>query len=90
MSIPSRSNRENDQPLPTKNQSRDIQFLLVADVYDRRELGIRRYGTALQANNGRCALVDAYFEALDLATYLRQAIEEDPEALRVLKELRPT
>ena len=38
--------------------------------------GIVRYGTPLQAHNGRDALVDAYQEALDLAVYLRQAIYE--------------
>ncbi len=39
-------------------------------------LGKQRYGTALYANNGRSALRDAYEEALDLACYLRQALEE--------------
>ena len=34
------------------------------------------HGTPLQAHNGRDPLVDAYQEALDLAVYLRQAIEE--------------
>lgn len=42
----------------------------------RRRLGIERYGTPLQAHNGRDALRDAYEEALDLANYLRQAMEE--------------
>ena len=40
-------------------------------------MGIEKYGTVLQPNNGRNALVDAYQEALDLAVYLRQRIEED-------------
>jgi hypothetical protein len=39
-------------------------------------MGRRKYGTALEANNGRDALMDAYQEALDLAMYLRQAIAE--------------
>lgn len=39
-------------------------------------MGRARYGTPLQAGNGRDALVDAYQEALDLCVYLRQAIEE--------------
>jgi hypothetical protein len=38
--------------------------------------GIETYGTPLQAHNGRDALWDAYEEALDLAIYLRQVIEE--------------
>lgn len=50
--------------------------MVIADIHHRREVGIQRYGTALQAHNGRDALRDAYEEALDLAMYLRQAIEE--------------
>ena len=50
--------------------------MVIADITARREVGIQRYGTALQAGNGRDALRDAYEEALDLASYLRQAIEE--------------
>lgn len=40
-------------------------------------MGLKKYGTVLQPNNGRDALVDAYQEALDLVVYLRQRIEED-------------
>jgi hypothetical protein len=42
----------------------------------RKVVGLKRYGTLLQPFNGRDALRDAYEEALDLAQYLRQAIEE--------------
>lgn len=38
--------------------------------------GRSKYGTPLQANNGRDPLVDAYQESLDLCVYLRQAIAE--------------
>lgn len=54
----------------------DITELVIADLKQRRELGILKYGTTLQAFNGRHALIDAYQEALDLCQYLRQAIEE--------------
>jgi hypothetical protein len=37
---------------------------------------VRRYGTKLQAGNGRNALQDAYDECLDMAVYLKQAIVE--------------
>lgn len=53
-----------------------IQDLVIADIEARKAVGIRKYGTVLQAHNGRDALMDAYQEALDLAMYLRQAIEE--------------
>ena len=65
------------EPPPISDPGRpDIQSLVVADVLARREFGIKKYGTALQANNGRNALWDAYQEALDLVAYLRQMIEE--------------
>ena len=68
--------REGDQPLPVKNDRPDIQSLVLEDVIRRRQLGILRYGTPLQAGNGRDMLRDAYEEALDLAIYLRGCIEE--------------
>jgi hypothetical protein len=50
--------------------------MVIADITERRQVGIARYGTPLQAHNGRDALRDAYEEALDLACYLRQMIAE--------------
>ncbi len=86
-----------EQPMPTPNEERDIQSLVISDIVTRRAVGIQRYGTALQPNNGRDALRDAYEEALDLAMYLRQAIEErdlaerrflaDPDFERALRQL---
>lgn len=49
------------------------------DMRERHVVGVERYGTPLQAFNGRKALVDAYQECLDLAVYLRQEIEERAE-----------
>lgn len=68
--------REGDQPLPIPNEGRDIGLLVAQDVLERRRLGISRYGTPLQAFNGRDALRDLYEELLDAAAYVRQLIEE--------------
>ena len=65
-----------EQPMPIPNDSPDVQSMVIEDIRHRREVGIERYGTALQPHNGRDALRDAYEEALDLACYLRQAIAE--------------
>jgi hypothetical protein len=65
-----------DQPRPTPNTSAAIVDLVLADIRERDRIGRLRYGTRLQANNGRDAMLDAYHEALDLALYLRQCIEE--------------
>lgn len=78
ISIPERLNLEGDsQPMPTINTAEDIKSAVIRDIELRRELGIKRYGTALQPNNGRNALQDAYEEALDLAMYLKQRLVEE-------------
>lgn len=56
--------------------SESIQAKVRRDLEERERIGKERYGTALYPHNGRCALRDAYEEALDLACYLRQALEE--------------
>lgn len=65
-----------DQPTPVTNGGTPIWELVIQDMKERDQVGRERYGTPLQAFNGRDALVDAYQEALDLAVYLRQAIVE--------------
>jgi len=66
-----------DHPAPTPRPGAgSIQALVRADLEAREAVGIERYGTPLQAHNGRDALRDAYEEALDLACYLRQALAE--------------
>ncbi len=67
------------QPDPIQNEGQAIWHLVIADMKARDALGRQRYRTPLQAFNGRDALQDAYEEALDLAVYLRQAIEERKE-----------
>lgn len=65
-----------DQPPPIANDRPSVQSMVRADLTDREQVGIQRYGTPLQPHNGRDALVDAYQEALDLACYLRQLLAE--------------
>lgn len=77
-----------DQPPPAPNAGRPIWELVVEDMIQRDQLGRQRYGTPLQAHNGRDALVDAYQEALDLCVYLRQAIQERKDALAEVDRLR--
>jgi hypothetical protein len=64
------------QPKPKQNNNTPIVDLVVHDLNERAEISKKEYGTYLQAGNGRDALIDAYEEALDLAMYLRQLIEE--------------
>lgn len=50
--------------------------MVIEDIKQRKQIGIERYGTPLQAFNGRDALQDAYEEAIDLCMYLKQLIVE--------------
>ena len=70
------STLNNSEPSPLSNDSIPIWELVTTDMKARDSFGRRKYGTPLQSNNGRNALIDAYQECLDLAVYLRQAIEE--------------
>jgi len=63
------------QPDP-KGKGDPILGMVLADLTNRALEGNKKYGEPLKAHNGRNALWDAYQEALDLAMYLRQAIEE--------------
>lgn len=69
------TNLSTPEPPPTATTGPAIWMLVVCDMLDRHEAGVAKYGTPLQADNGRDPLVDAYQEALDLAVYLRQEIE---------------
>lgn len=62
--------------MPIKTSGPAIVDLVIADFGERDRVGVETYGARLQAHNGRDSLRDAYEEALDLALYLRQRIEE--------------
>jgi hypothetical protein len=76
-----------EQPPPAPAAG-DCWLLVQADMEARRRMGIAKYGTPVQAGNGRRALVDAYDEVLDQAVYLRQEIEERRELDAELAKLR--
>lgn len=62
---------------------RDIRLGLLHEVknlmVERRQLGIDRYGTVLQAFNGRNAIDDLLAEQLDSLAYSEQVSLEHPE-----------
>ena len=63
-------------PPPTPNQHPAIWTIVMGDMDQRNQFGIKKYGTPLQPFNGRDSLRDAYEEALDLCVYLRTAMYE--------------
>jgi hypothetical protein len=54
----------------------EVLPLVLADLEARIATGEDEYGEPLTTHNGRDPLQDAYEEALDLALYLRQELEE--------------
>lgn len=80
--------RPGDQKLPVPNDQPDIQSQVVADIEQRRQLGIDRYGTALQPFNGRDVDQDAYEEAMDLTMYLKQRMIERTDDAMLANILR--
>lgn len=65
-----------EQSAPLSNDTTPVWDLVVTDMRERDHVGRRRYGTPLQAGNGRDALVGLYQELLDAVVYIRQVIEE--------------
>jgi hypothetical protein len=68
------------QPRPTTNNNPAVWEEVIKDMQARDSFGRQKYGTPLQAFNGRDALRDAYEESLDLCVYLRQALYERDKA----------
>lgn len=65
--------------LPAPNRTtRLAREALAAAGRDRDAIGLARYGTRLQAHNGRDALRDAFDEDLDGLAYTRDALERAP------------
>lgn len=62
---------------PVPNNSEPVVNQVMHDLHRRKVMGIKKYGTPLQAHNGRDALQDAYEEALDLCCYLKQKLLEE-------------
>lgn len=70
------------QPAPIPNNHPPVVDRLIELLRERKALGVARYGVALQPFNGRDALRDALEEAIDMAAYLMQAIEERDSVAR--------
>jgi len=65
-----------EQELPVANDNPAVWDLVLADMARRDKLGESRYGSRLQAHNGRDSLRDLYEELLDGAVYARQLMFE--------------
>lgn len=71
------------QPPPVAREGAPrIAERVIDDIGERMRRGAREYGTALQAHNGRRALLDLYEELLDGAHYVKQRLDEEDQTLR--------
>lgn len=64
------------QPMPAGGTGSDIFDLVIADFQERNALGLRTYGVALRAHDGRINMIDLYQEMLDVVVYMRKEMEE--------------
>lgn len=70
------------EPAPVITEGAVVWHFVVNAVKARVEMGVQKYGTPLQAGNGRDALMDAFQEAIDLVMYLGQVILERERVIR--------
>jgi len=75
----------NTQPQPIQTSERHIVDVVREDLETRKQMGIKKYGVALQPSNGRDSLQDAYEEALDLCVYLKNEILRREVESRIAK-----
>lgn len=54
---------------------KDVWALVLADMLERRQVGIDKYNSHIEPASCTDPLVNAYQEALDLVVYLRTEIE---------------
>ena len=64
------------EPQPKTNNTKPVHEVLINMIRCRALEGKKKYGTYLQAGNGRDALMDALQESLDMNQYLMQVIME--------------
>lgn len=64
------------QPSPAATNGPLVKDLVILDIEQLCAKRQVKYGTHLQAHNGRDALQDLYEELIDAALYIKQAIME--------------
>lgn len=77
----------NGEPKPIPNNGPSMHDLVSADLLDRKEYGLKKYDSLLQAYNGRNFLQDLYEEMQDGIVYLCGALEEQKVVSEYLRKL---
>ncbi len=69
------------------NDNTTIHELVLKDIQQRADFGMKKYGVPLYPFDKRRTLQDAYEEVLDLAIYLRKEMEERKQIEEVQADL---
>lgn len=85
----SRASYSTPEPMPKPNDNPSIHDLVIKDIEDRKQFGLEKYGTVLQAGNGRKTAVDLHQELLDAVCYSRSLIEEQNAIIKALLGVMP-
>lgn len=75
------------QPNPTPNNHPSVTDEVIKDLRERERIGVEKYKTTLQIDNGRDSLQDSFEEALDLSQYLKQTMMNRDLCLKEMEEL---
>jgi hypothetical protein len=75
----------NGEPKPIPNNGPSMHDLVSLDLQDRKDYGLNKYDSLLQAFNGRNFLQDIYEEMQDGIVYLKGALEEQATVIRFVK-----
>lgn len=82
-----RPDYEHGQPKPVQNTGPSMHDLVAVDLMQRKQYGLQKYESLLQAGNGRDFLQDLYEEMQDGIVYLKGALEEQAFTIRFIKFL---
>lgn len=77
----------NEQPQPRPNDGESMHDAVIAQLEERKRIGIERYSTILQTFNGRDAGRDLIEELADAMVYAMQLQRENEQLRAALHEL---
>ena len=75
------------QSPPIQSDRPSAHDQLIEVIQERKQLGLERYNSLLQAYNGRDQMVDLLQELVDGSAYLINAIQERDDLLRKVEKL---
>lgn len=82
-----KKNLSEKQPTAQHNSLTPSWDLVLQDIKERDEFGLKKHGTRLQPFNGRRTDIDIYQELLDATVYMRTFIAEQEKTLELVQEI---